>query len=93
MRRINLTFFGGSSSSTEQVRKRDPEPQDLTDLRSQINMMLAPLMGGSKQPGWDETDFGRGYNDTSKRKDQTLNYYDQTSKALRDKKHRWSKGF
>lgn len=84
MRRINLTFFKGGGP-TEQVRKRDPEPQELTDLRSQINRMLAPLMGGSKQPGWDETDFGRGYNDTSKRKDQALNYYDQTSKALSDK--------
>lgn len=84
MRKLLLTFFKGGSS-TEQVRKRDPEPQELIDLRNQINLMLSPLMGGAKPEGWDDTDFGRGYNETGKRKDTVLGYYDETSKALRDK--------
>lgn len=84
MRKLLLTFFKGGSS-TEQVRKRDPEPQELTDLRNQINLMLSPLMGGAKPEGWDNTDFGRGYNETGKRKDAALGYYDETSRALKDK--------
>jgi hypothetical protein len=39
---INICFFGGDSR-TETVRKRDPEPQELIDLRNRIDDMLAPL--------------------------------------------------
>jgi hypothetical protein len=41
---FDLQFFGGGGSSTEQVRKRDPEPQELIDLRNRINEGIKPSM-------------------------------------------------
>ena len=41
---FDLQFFGGGGSSTEQVRKRDPEPQELIDLRNRINEGVKPSM-------------------------------------------------
>ncbi len=72
---INICFFGGNSR-TETVRKRDPEPQELIDLRNRIDDMLAPLTGGTKSDGWDETDFGKGYNSTKDRVESSLSLYD-----------------
>ena len=41
---FDLQFFGGGGSRTEQVRKRDPEPQELIDLRNRINEGVKPSM-------------------------------------------------
>lgn len=37
----------GSKSSTRQVRKRDPEPAELTSLRNNLYGMLSPIISGN----------------------------------------------
>lgn len=53
-RRFDLQFFGGGSS-TEQVRKRDPEPPELAEMREQIRRITQPgadyMEGIVRRPG------------------------------------------
>ena len=37
----------GGSSSTRQVRKRDPEPAELTSLRNSLYGALSPIISGN----------------------------------------------
>ena len=43
-RSFDLQFFGGGGSRTEQVRKRDPEPEELVELRKRFIGITDPGM-------------------------------------------------
>ena len=42
LKKFNLQFFGSSSTSTQRIQKRDPEPQELKDLRLGLYGKIAP---------------------------------------------------
>ena len=42
--KFNIQFFGGGGSSSEQYRKRDPEPQELIDLRNKLVGKISPMV-------------------------------------------------
>lgn len=71
--------MGGGSSSTTQVRKRDPEPQGLTDLRNNISNMLSPILGGEKTTWWNNTDFGKTFNELQNQSSNAINSYNNYS--------------
>ena len=50
--RFNLQFFGGGSTSTERYAKRDPEPQELTNLRQGLYEKLAPGLSTFDTNSW-----------------------------------------
>ena len=61
MKRVKLDFFGGGGGGTEQVRKRDPEPEELIELRRRIYEMTNPglryLEGDLTREEYDNEDF------------------------------------
>ena len=42
--KFNIQFFGGGGGSSEQYRKRDPEPQELIDLRNKLVGKISPMV-------------------------------------------------
>ena len=60
-RRFNLQLFGGGGGSTEQVRRRDPEPEELIKLREDILKIVSPGMdymtGDLDRDSYDNPDF------------------------------------
>ena len=40
--KFDIQFFGGGGSSTQQIRKRDPEPGELTNLRKSLYDAITP---------------------------------------------------
>ena len=56
-RSFDLQFFGGGGTTTEQVRKRDPEPEELVELRKRFI--------GITDPGMDYQEGNYDPNDTS----------------------------
>jgi len=41
-RRFDIQFFGGGGSSTQKIQKRDPEPENLTNLRDSLYNAISP---------------------------------------------------
>ena len=68
--RFDLQFFGGGGSSSKQYRKRDPEPQELIDLRNKLVGKISPMV--------DMFDI----NDWEKAKDRANNALDQQSEMI-----------
>lgn len=50
--KFNLQFFGGDSTSTQRYAKRDPEPQELTNLRTGLYEKLAPELSTFDTNSW-----------------------------------------
>ena len=59
--RCNLQLVGGGGGSTEQVRRRDPEPPELIKLREDILKIVSPGMdymtGDLDRESYDNPDF------------------------------------
>ena len=51
--KINLQFFGGTKTSTQRIPKRDPEPQELTNLRMGLYNKIYPGLEGFDAGSWD----------------------------------------
>ena len=80
-RRFDLQFFGGGGSRTEQVRKRDPEPEELKRLREQIygitNPGLQYLEGNLTRDQYDNEDFWRIIDQSKEAEDKAIGFLDQ----------------
>ncbi|MBR1602717.1 MAG: hypothetical protein IJ667_04685 [Synergistaceae bacterium] len=68
--RFDLQFFGGGGSSSSQYRKRDPEPQELIDLRNKLVGKISPMI--------DMFDI----NDWEKAKDRANNALEQQGQMI-----------
>ena len=49
---MNLQFFGGSKTETQRIAKRDPEPQELTDLRNNLSNIFSNSLEGFDANSW-----------------------------------------
>ena len=52
--KFNLQFFGGGGGSAQQYRKRDPEPDELINLRLGIYDKLMPGLETFSPENWDK---------------------------------------
>ena len=50
--RFNLQFFGGSKTSTTRIPNRDPEPEELTALRTNLYSKIAPGLESFDTNSW-----------------------------------------
>ena len=50
--KFNLQFFGGGGGGDRQYRKRDPEPQELQDLRLGLYEKIAPGLQSFSTDSW-----------------------------------------
>ena len=53
-RHFDIQFFGGGGGSTRQVRKRDPEPEELTNLRNSLYNVITPSVQMFDPAGWQK---------------------------------------
>ena len=51
--KFNLQFFGGGGGS-ERIQKRDPEPQELQDLRLGLYSKIAPGLQSFSTDSWEK---------------------------------------
>lgn len=52
--RFELQFFGGGGTKTQQVRKRNPEPAELTNLRLGLYNKIAPGLESFDGESWNK---------------------------------------
>lgn len=75
--KIDLQFFGGGGSSTQRIQKRDPEPTELTNLRSGIYGKIYPGL-----ESYDANAFTQAQNTANNALQQQNNLLSQIPSAL-----------
>ena len=50
--KFDLQFFGGGGGGSQQVRKRDPEPQELINLRNELYNQVLPGLQSFNPNSW-----------------------------------------
>ena len=75
--KFNLQFFGGVGSSTQTVRKRDPEPEALGDLRTALYNKIYPGL-----QSFNANNFAQAQNTANNALQQQNNLLSQISPLL-----------
>ena len=66
---FDIQFFGGGGSSTQTIRKRDPEPEELTNLRKSLYGAITPSVEMFDPAGWKKA---QGIADDATKRQQEL---------------------
>ena len=79
-------LFGGTKTSTERIRKRDPEPEELTNLRKGLYDKIFPGLESFDTDSWNKAKdtANNALNQQNNLMNRLPGSYDQTNALLQD---------